>query len=411
MKVYTLQTTLFLVGATVGAGFLSGAELVRFFPVEEFLFPLAVSSFAFFLFLHFFLSLGKKYGGYEGATRRLFGRAAPFFRVLISLTALIPAAGMLAGLDSLFPRVQPLLSLSGLALSLFLLKRGIKGLSLFNALLVPVLLVLTLYCSRGGTSFSYPIFASPLKGFAGGVLYASMNAFLALPVLMEAGKGEERTALPAFFTALLVFSIAARILARVYYEGADALRADMPFLYIAGGNPLFFAATACAIFTSLGSSIFTLLSAVRVQKNGKSNRERAAKGGILLAAFLLSRFGFRDIVELFYPVLGLFGLLFSAFAVFHEQFFKEYDKEVHSRRQKAENTGCAHHEVELKGLPAVYNEVAEPRPRNDVFAHDRTDPRHADVHFEHGNEGGKRGRNNELKKDLQFGGAHRLHEE
>ena len=57
-----LRLTFFLVGCVLGAGFVTGAELVRFFG-KSYLPAFALSCLVFAAGCAFFLSLGKKYGG------------------------------------------------------------------------------------------------------------------------------------------------------------------------------------------------------------------------------------------------------------------------------------------------------------------------------------------------------------
>ncbi|MDE6676153.1 MAG: hypothetical protein K2K12_00370, partial [Clostridia bacterium] len=102
-KMGILRGAMFIIGTSIGAGFLSGAELVRFFHTEHFFYPVMLSAFFFFLVSTFYLHLGKKYGGFAGALNALFGRGAKAIKIIISLSSFIPCAGMLAGLDALLP--------------------------------------------------------------------------------------------------------------------------------------------------------------------------------------------------------------------------------------------------------------------------------------------------------------------
>ena len=110
-----MNTTLFIVGTVIGAGFISGAELVRFFPCEAFLIPTLLSAALLCAMTVFFLYLGRVHGGYRGCVLALFGKGAPVVFVLVTCSCFVTAAGMLAGLDALLPSLKPLLSILGLA--------------------------------------------------------------------------------------------------------------------------------------------------------------------------------------------------------------------------------------------------------------------------------------------------------
>ncbi len=378
-----LRATFFIVGTSIGAGFISGTELVRFFRGKQFFLPVVISSVIFAALVCLFLRVGNRHGGYRGAMRFLFKKAAPAAEGTVCILSLVPAAGMLAGLDALLPNLSPLLSLCAIVVSVFCVWRGTKGISFLNLLLVPALLVFVWGFGWGNFSFRYPTEIGVIAPYFGGILYAGMNAFLAAPVLLDAGKDIKCSLPPALLAALCVGVSAVCILGKVYGEGAGAISAEMPFLFVMRDAKIFFVAVALAILTSLVSALYPLLTVFDSVK--KRTKRIAAKGGALLAAFLLSRLGLSGIVNYFYPLLGGVGLCFSAVCIFNEELFKKHHEKVHSRRKHAKDHCCAHHKVKFKHLPAVHDQVAESRLRNDVFSHNRADPRHADVHFKHGN--------------------------
>lgn len=348
-----------IIGGAIGAGFISGAELIRFFHTQYFFFPVMLSALFFFLQCALFLWLGRTHGGYEGALNILFKRAAPAVRAVIVLCAFIPCAGMLAGLDALLPALKPLLSLTGLLLSAAVLQRGTGGISFVNLLLVPILLGFVFMCGSGEKAFYYPLLPEGTTGFFGGALYAGMNAFLLAPVLLDAGRDVKNPVLLSAVAAAVIALSALTILGCVYREGAGALNAEMPFLYVMRGEAVFSVAVALAVMTSLASSLYPLMQSCN---RFKRRKKYAAKACVLLAAFCISRLGFVGIISLLYPVLGGLGLLLSMFCALNEYLFKQHHKKVHSSGENAENQRCAHHKIEPEHLPTVHDEVAQPRP-------------------------------------------------
>lgn len=335
MKVF--QGALFIVGGTIGAGFISGAELVRFFYGEKFVLPVLLSSGFFFAMSSLFLLLGRRYGGYREAIGRLFARGASVVHGLFFLCAFVTSAGMLAGLDALKPSLSPLLSLCGLLVACVFLQRGMGGISRLNLVLVPLLLGFVFFYAFGKMSFTYPLHGS---GIAGGVLYAGMNSMLIAPVLMDAGKEMRRPVLSAGIAAVIVAAAAVCVLGRIYHEGAGAIGAELPFLYVMQGKRVFSVAVALAILTSLVSSLYSPFTACN---SFKGKKKYAAKGLTLLAAFALSRVGLTGIVSYIYPAIGVAGLFFSALCIFNKYLLEKYHKKVHSCGKDAENTGGAHH--------------------------------------------------------------------
>lgn len=366
------QAVALIVGTTLGAGFLSGAELVRFFGAEKFLPSVLLSSTAFFCLSALFLVLGKKHGGYDGALR-IFGSKGKGIKVLLSALSFIPCAGMLAGLDALSLRLAPLPSLLGLALVLCFLHRGMKGICALNSALVPILLCFVFYSAKGGLVFFYPM---PERGVGMGIVYAGMNALLGAPVLLDAGKNMKRPLISAGLSAIAIAVCAICVLGVVYREGAGAIYSELPFLYAMRENRIFSLASALAILTSLGSALYPLLQIT--EGIGRKKVKNVAKGGILLATFVFSRLGLNGIVNIFYPAMGALGLAFSALCIFYEYLFKKRHQKIHTGGKDAEDHSRAHHEVKFKHLSAVDDEVAESRARDKIFSHNRADPRHAD---------------------------------
>ena len=87
-----LRGAFFILGGAIGAGFISGAELVHFFHTKYYLWSVLAASAVFALLARCYLFLGKKYGGFAGATEALFGRAAKGIRAALSLCAFVPCA-------------------------------------------------------------------------------------------------------------------------------------------------------------------------------------------------------------------------------------------------------------------------------------------------------------------------------
>ncbi len=348
-----LRAVTVIVGAVVGAGFLSGVELVKFFPSEQFF--LALSLFLFLLLFEvlFALKIGQRYGGFQGAIEGIFPRRAPVVYFVFFLSSLLSCASMMAGMDGFFPSFSPFGSLCSCALALLALKWGARGISTLSSLLTPVVLVFLLVKGSGALSFSYPIFTG--SGLFKGALYAGYNGFLSFPVLCEMGKNLKKRArtVCSFVAILLIGWCAAVVLGKVFREGANALLSPLPFLYAMKGSKFFSVASGMALFVCLAQSGFTLLSACERLPVKKT----AAKGVSLAAAFALSRVGFNTLAGSFYPVLGSFGLMFSAFCIFHEEFFQKHHKKVHRGGKNAQNAGRAHHQVQLKHLPAVHDKI------------------------------------------------------
>ena len=186
-----------------------------------------------------------------------------------------------------------------------------------------------------------------------------LNVLLLLPVLLDAGAETQRPVCAALIASAAVALCAVWVLGSVRRAGSGAMNAEMPFLAVAGGNGFFTVAVSFAILTSLASALYPLLGICKVFRGKK---QIAAKSAVLLAAFLLSRLGLSGVIGILYPVEGVIGLFVSAVWVLYEHFFEQNHEKVHPRGEHAEDTGRAHHKVELKDLPAVHDEIPEAGP-------------------------------------------------
>ena len=275
-----------LFGAVVGAGFMTGAELVRFFPLRAAFAHAAVAAGLFAACFLLLFDAGRKCGGFEGALR-CCGRAAPAFRALLHFASFITCAAMLAGLDGAVRTgfglryALPVAALCALPAMFFVARRGMRGIAALSAALVPVMAAV--FAARAGDIPAGFTPSSPQSAFTsltGVCLYAAMNCFLAAPLACDAGReGVGRGGCIAA-AALIGFCIAAALGA---VARAGTAREEMPFL-AAGGGELTAVACICAVLTTLFSSFYPLARAAeqysaKKYKKGRSKKRKENCGG------------------------------------------------------------------------------------------------------------------------------------
>ena len=378
-----------LFGAVVGAGFMTGAELVRFFPLCAAFAHAAVAAGLFAACFLLLFDAGRKCGGFEGALR-CCGCAAPVFRALLHFASFITCAAMLAGLDGAVRTgfglryALPVAALCALPAMFFVARRGVRGVAALSAVLVPVMAAM--FAARAGDIPAGFTSSSPQSAFTsltGVCLYAAMNCFLAAPLACDAGReGAGRGGCIAA-AALIGFCIAAALGA---VARAGTAGEEMPFL-AAGGGGLAAVACICAVLTTLFSSFYPLARAAEqysAEKGGKERhkkrkeehaagaergtkesralpvRERAAavQAGLCAGAFLLSLCGLSGLVRAVYPLIGMAGAAFFILLAARrlpsllppsssaqQQLFRQRHQGVHARGQQAEDGGRRHHQV------------------------------------------------------------------
>ncbi len=311
----SLQISLTLFGTIVGAGFLSGAELIRFFPDRYFvpyaLYAAGLFFFAFFLLLH----CGKKWNGFEGTVSALFGRAEKIVKGFVFGCSFVLCAAMLAGLSAVAREgfflgdFSFLVPIAAAAVLYVLSYRGVKGVFWTNALLVPVIFFFIAFFAGDGEYFPQTEAApSFLRSIFAVTLYVSMNVFLAAPLVCDIGARSEGKSGGSTIASLLIGFCICAVLACIA-ASPNSSAAQLPFLAAVGQKSviriLFSCVCVCGIMTTLFSSYYPLHNAVNRYK-----RAPLWRAAMCMAAFLISLFGLKNIVGVLYPMIGLAGAIF-----------------------------------------------------------------------------------------------------
>lgn len=306
------NTVFLLVGAVIGAGFLSGAELVAFFGTDGFLPFVVVSG------LLFWAGFSSVFAGVkDGREMYLFnGRNShSVFPALFVCADFIFMVSMLAGMNGLSENYDifggfPLFSLFSLAIALFFSEKSKKGAEIINSVLMPAAIVFINFLiirgdglSVGGTN------PNPAAGAGKCALFALMNIFVSVPVAAACAKGKKRSSLfiAAGISALIIAAQAAVILAAVRRAGNSAARSGLPLLYAlgTGGISLIFCA---ALFIGMFTSFYACYSPL-----AEKTEKRFGKKGItflVVSAFLFSLAGLDAIIVYVYPLVGAIGAVY-----------------------------------------------------------------------------------------------------
>ena len=304
MKNFADAVKLFFViaGAVLGAGFLSGGELVGFFNSRSVI-CLIVSAALFFVGFAF---IGANQDG--------------FTKIALIIAGGVFSSAMLTALDEIswetgvikgFPAVSVL---SVIAFH-FWLSDNVKKLEKANYILIPfaVLVVVTAaFCAEPvGTS---RVNTGVING-ANAALYSCMNLFVALPSVTIAARGKKQSARIA---AALIFAVFFAALAYIILRVSPSTA--LPLIDMATGTPFYpfiVAAVFIGSFTSLICCLYPLKNLISERTTGKKRRNLYC---FLLycVLFALSRAGIAAIIKYCYPfvgALGLFSIVKSFFGI------------------------------------------------------------------------------------------------
>lgn len=289
--------------ALVGAGFASGQEIALFFGGKSIIsLILAAGLIAFFCYI--FLELGRITKGdiFSGLSNNF----SLCFTYLIKLINLILLAVMVAGSEyilasSLGIRGGGMLSL---LLACILVFRGMENIKLLNTLVVPIMIILifAILLRAGGKVY--------IKGkidIPNALAYAGMNIISGgyLISLMAKDIYKEQCYKISFFCFVQIL-----IMLTLVYAAVNLAQAEiMPILVQAYKHNLGLIGVA-AIFLALFTSMVSALASCSLSKT----RQPLIYAGL---GFLISLFGFHNLVNTTYIPIGAVGFAVTVCCLFY----------------------------------------------------------------------------------------------
>lgn len=331
----TLKISCLVIGGVIGAGFISGREIMTFFYGYNKYFSSIILFIVLFLLIYLLLRLKNVFA------LDLIKKS----NVLILLFNLLIMASMLAATDSLAeglfgtPKNIPIFSIGLLILSTLCCMSGFSRLSNVSAVIVPILIII----------FFSAIIVIPTventKSILTGVhlyscvSYGALNIFLIQPFLIKIK--EERKDYSPFWVAFL--SSIVLVLAIFAFLGVlseDCISCDIPLILLAKSNKYLYYLLSLIIFIG----IFTTLTAVQypfcsLTKNGSFLALIIAS----VIAFAISRVGFYTIVDKVYPAMSLLSIIYYFFIIAISLFFSLKGQRSHTLRRQED--------IKLRYLP------------------------------------------------------------
>lgn len=304
MKNFADAVKLFFViaGAVLGAGFLSGGELVGFFNSKSAI-CLTVSGALFFIGFAF---IGVNQDGFT-KTALIIAGAVFSSAMLTALDEISWETGVIKG----FPAVSVL---SVIAFH-FLLSENVGKLEKANYILIPFAVLVVVAAAFYAEPVGAPRFKTSVKDGVNAVLYSCMNLFVALPSVSIAARGKgKRVKILAALTFAVFFVALAYIILRVSPSTA------LPLIDMATGTPFYpfiVAAVFIGSFTSLLCCLYPLKNLIS-ERTADKKRRNVYCFLLYCVLFALSRAGIAAIIKYCYPfvgALGLFSIVKSFFGI------------------------------------------------------------------------------------------------
>lgn len=298
-----LKVCFAIIGTVIGAGFISGMEILTFFNDSNIIISVIILFFLFSFCFTFFLSIKKLPNNV----------IVSIFEPLILFGNVIIMSGMASAINEVMSQTfsvsqkLQIFSILSLVLSLFMMLKGINGLMSFNLIFVPLMICLTvvMIVDTSNVSLSY----SGKINFPMILLYQGVNTFLSVPVFVSLGqKISFKQSLIASVVASIVLCFLVFLIYVCLHDGITNLsKSPIPTYFHVSKKPkylkLFSIVFLIGSFTTMLSSNFPLS-----EFSNTFRKKKLANVISVCIVFLISLLGFYRIVNYIYPIIGFCGV-------------------------------------------------------------------------------------------------------
>lgn len=326
-----------LIGSIVGAGFASGKEVIRFFgdnPLFKHL-VFVLLFFLFFLTSLFLLNLTNilKTRDFPSLVSKVFKRQSIFFNYFILISNFILFFTMMSACDSLiyetFNLKYKIFGLFSAFIGVFILYLGLEQVKTINAYLVPIMIIfiflvyiLAVIYGNPNNLYMIDIKYTPkslLSTICNILLYVGMNMVVNFSIITKIGNSstsKSRIKGSIFASFFISFTIYIMLLG-IFNSDVSILNVDIPLLMLSErmgvvGKYLGFFVIWIGCLTTLIAN----LDAIKEVGDKYINNKYIFGIYIILFGYICSLLGFSNIVNLFFPIIGSFGLLIILFLLF-----------------------------------------------------------------------------------------------
>ena len=304
-----LKVVFLLLGTVIGAGFASGREVFMFFGQFNLvcLVNIILCGICFFLVCFMFLSCHKKqdFGIFQRS------KIGVIFDVIMIFFMFISVSALTAALTSAFGVITSLVSLMVAILFVFW---GISCLKNLNFILVPLIIFILCFVSFSNFNFSVELISTTFSRTYNAFLYVGMNIFLASEVLVDVGKKlTKRECVISSVISSVIFCLVLLILTLGFSYGNITNSIEMPILKLSLNlKPIFFKIYLFVLWAGIFTTLTSIIYSLKVKARKVFSWNRFMLCVACGFAFLLSFFGFSQIVNVFYPFEGAVGIIYCA---------------------------------------------------------------------------------------------------
>ena len=331
-----LKVVFVIIGTLIGAGFASGQEIYTFFfsyGVEG-LIGILISSLILGIVIYKTLQIVQKYKiktykeflevFIKPKNNGNFFNLKNIINIIINIFILITFFIMIAGFGAYFEQELEINKLIGSAilaiLSYIIFTTSVKGVVKVNEILVPILIVfitiIGLINLKSIDLFNiqnYVIRTNESNSILSGILYASYNSILLIPVLITLKdylKDKKQIKIISILTTFIILLLAIILFLLLIKVDVDITKLEMPIVYVVSN--MFRGLKTVYGFIILGSILTTSISlGTSFLQNTSKNKKSYTQIAIIMCitSVLVSQIGFSNLINLLYPIFGYLGLI------------------------------------------------------------------------------------------------------
>lgn len=330
-----LKIIFVIIGALIGAGFISGQEMYQFFYSYGMngIIGLIICSLliSFIIYKTLSIIVENKINNYKEfleATNKKSNRkylnisfiTNTIVNIFIFITFCIMIAGFGAYLEQEF-KINSIIGSCILAvICWYIFKKNVQGIVKVNGILIPIII---LFIGFIGIYNIKTIDFNIIKNncivsnngnfFISSILYCSYNVILLIPVIVTLKdyiKTKKQAKIVSIITAIVVFMLSIIIFSLLARINTDISSIQMPMAFVIAQDfsqfrIIYGIIILMAILTTAVSLGISFLE--NVSKNKKSYSQIAVI--MCISGVVLSKFGFSNLINLLYPIFGVLGLI------------------------------------------------------------------------------------------------------
>lgn len=364
-----LKIAAYIASSVIGAGFTCGKEIVAFLGGDGLNVWNAVICFlSFFVCSFVFLLVGAitNAGNFGKVNNIIAPRLCGLFDILTVFNGIIVLSAMLAVVNGIGSSVCSLGIFCGAAFSCLIVLLARKGKSRVMSgsfFLMFFVVAIIIAVSVENFSSGQNIFDGKVKVFSS-LSYVAMNTVLSAGVMVsEKSLRIKECAVVALISSLVFGGLIFMLGYAIRCAGCENTPIPIFALSARLGKFAYYASVLLVLLSVTATSL--TISGEIAEFFSEYAEKTFSLTVIFLVAPMISLFGFERVVEIFYPMISVFGAIYFFVAVkflaafaFNALFYKRNDK-IHYRRKKTKNDGGHHDEIELKNLSAEDDKITE----------------------------------------------------